>query len=64
MRNLSLLASETASLGADVEISATTLDLDHNVLYVASESQNADADVEVEIWKIEKLDDKAQVNLI
>ena len=52
MRNLSLSSYETISVSG-ANFSSTALDLDRNVLYVASERQNFDADVEVEIWKIE-----------
>lgn len=51
MRNLSLSSYETTSLSG-VNFSATALDLDQKVLYVASERQNFDADVEVEIWRM------------
>jgi elongator complex protein 1 len=51
MRNLSLYSCQIASFyGAN--ICATAIDLDQNVLYAASERQNHDADVEIEIWKV------------
>ena len=52
MRNLSLSSYETLSVSG-ANFSSTALDLDQNVLYVASERQNFDADTEVEIWRIE-----------
>lgn len=52
MRNLSLYSSERKLLPG-AHITATTIDLNRNVLYVASERQNLDADVEIEIWKVD-----------
>jgi elongator complex protein 1 len=51
MRNLSLSSCQISSFrGAN--ICATAIDLDQNALYAASERQNDDADVEIEIWKV------------
>ncbi|KAJ7496599.1 pol II transcription elongation factor [Mycena latifolia] len=51
MRNLSL-AGELITVLPDLLVSRTAIDLDENVLYAASESQNRDGEVEVKIWKI------------
>ena len=51
MRNLSLSSSQIA-LFHGANICATAIDLNQNVLYAASERQNHDADVEIEIWKV------------
>lgn len=52
MRNLSLASTSTSSLpDVKANVTATAIDLDENTLYIASERQNADADVVVEIWK-------------
>lgn len=52
MRNLSLSAT-TFTTFPDVNISATAIDLDQNVIYVTSERQNPDGNVEVEIWSVD-----------
>jgi elongator complex protein 1 len=64
MRNLSLSSSEIISFSG-ANICATAIDLDQNVLYAASEHQNLDNDVEVEIWKVglDKTDGLAQVSM-
>jgi elongator complex protein 1 len=51
MRNISLCSAEIISFSG-VNICATTIDLDQNVLYAASERQNFDNDVEIDIWKV------------
>lgn len=51
MRNLALVATSTVKLD-NLNISATTVDLDENVLYAVSEKQNLDGEVDVELWKI------------
>jgi hypothetical protein len=53
MRNLSLSAETVTSFQSSRHVSATAVDLDAGVLYVALERQNLDADVEVEISKID-----------
>ncbi|KAK7472275.1 putative elongator complex protein 1 [Stygiomarasmius scandens] len=53
MRNLSLASTKTVSLGQNANVCYTTIDLDRNVLYVASERVTPDGEVEVELWKIE-----------
>jgi elongator complex protein 1 len=51
MRNLSLCASSVTHIpGAN--LSATAVDLDQNILYVASETSNPDGEVEIMIWKV------------
>ncbi|KAF5354980.1 hypothetical protein D9756_005531 [Leucocoprinus leucothites] len=55
MRNLALIANSAVVL-ENLNISATTLDLDENVLYVTSERQNLDGEVDVELWKIGAFD--------
>ncbi|KAJ3555021.1 hypothetical protein NM688_g2799 [Phlebia brevispora] len=56
MRNLSLLSTVQQSLGAvfspSTTLSAITLDLDEDALYVAAERQTDDADVEIEVFKL------------
>lgn len=52
MRNLTLAAS-TLTVLQNVNVSATTIDLDENVIYATSERQNLDGEVEVEIWKVD-----------
>lgn len=52
MRNLTLAAS-TLTVLQNANVSATTIDLDENVIYVTSERQNLDGEVEVEIWKVD-----------
>ncbi|KII95516.1 hypothetical protein PLICRDRAFT_96071 [Plicaturopsis crispa FD-325 SS-3] len=56
MRNLSLSAS-ASTVSPSANFVSTAIDLDENVLYAISERQNLDADVEVEIHKI-NLDEK------
>ncbi|KAJ7133724.1 pol II transcription elongation factor [Mycena crocata] len=51
MRNLSLSAELITEI-PDLNVSRTAIDLDENVLYAASESQNADGEVEVKIWRV------------
>lgn len=51
MWNLSL-ATELITGIPDLSVSRTAIDLDENVLYAASESQNSDGEVEVKIWSI------------
>lgn len=57
MRNLSLIRTSHISLPDDLpstsSISAVTFDLDEDTTFVAVERQTADADVEVEIWKVD-----------
>lgn len=52
MRNLTLAAS-TLTVLQTANVSATTIDLDENVIYATSERQNLDGEVEVEIWKVD-----------
>ena len=53
MRNLTLsVAALTEVLNADV--SATAIDVDENVIFVASEKLSPDGELEVEISKIDK----------
>lgn len=52
MRNLALHTTKSASV-PNAHLCATALDLDNNVLYAASARLNADADAEVEIWKLD-----------
>jgi hypothetical protein len=51
MRNISLTATTITSL-PQTNLTSTTIDVDENVLYAASERQDLDADVQVSIWKI------------
>jgi elongator complex protein 1 len=51
MRNLGLQTVQNIPL-PDANISAVAIDLEEDAIYVTSERQNADADVEVEIFKL------------
>jgi hypothetical protein len=54
MRNLSLAYTSLAVFSrGEKNLTATTIDLDSNALYVASECQADGADVDIEIFKIE-----------
>ncbi|KAF8911562.1 IkappaB kinase complex IKAP component [Gymnopilus junonius] len=53
MRNLTLISSWASHI-SPANVSATTFDLDENVLYVSSECYNLDGEVEVELWKIDQ----------
>jgi hypothetical protein len=56
MRNLSLSRSRFTSLpSAKSNVSAIAFDLDYDALYVASEHQNFDADVDIELYKLENV---------
>ncbi|KAL0955653.1 hypothetical protein HGRIS_001880 [Hohenbuehelia grisea] len=55
MRNLSLVSSASASF-QDARVSATALDLDDNIIYIASERQDLDANVFVDIKKLDAND--------
>ncbi|KAF8627641.1 hypothetical protein AX15_004335 [Amanita polypyramis BW_CC] len=50
MRNLSLCALSVTRL-ENTRLSAAAIDIDENTLYTASESENPDGDVDVEIWR-------------
>lgn len=52
MRNLGLRSSASVAF-ANANISAAALDLDENAIYVTSDRNNADGDVEIEIWRID-----------
>jgi hypothetical protein len=52
MRNLSLSSSKITSFSGVSNICAAAIDLDHKVLYAASELQNHDAAIDIEIWKV------------
>lgn len=52
MRNLGLRAVQNIAL-PNVNTSAVAIDPEEDAIYVASERQNADDDIEVEIFKIE-----------
>lgn len=54
MRNLVLVADSVIVLD-NVNISATAVDLDENVIYAVSEKQNFDGDVDVELWNFGKI---------
>ncbi|KAI0686278.1 Elongator complex protein 1 [Cytidiella melzeri] len=53
MRNLALIQTTHTSIQSDSCISAVTLDLDENNIYIASELQTPDADVTVQVRKVE-----------
>ena len=53
MRNLALISSWDSFLpSSSSSITATTIDLDENVIYVASENTTLDGQVQVDVWKI------------
>ena len=52
MRNLGLRAVHNIAL-PNANLSAVAIDLEEDAIYVTSEGRNADADVEVEIFKLE-----------
>ena len=53
MRNLALISSWDSFLpSSSSSITATTIDLDKNVIYVASEHTTLDGQVEVDVWKM------------
>ena len=54
MRNLTLISSWDSFLQPPC-ISATTIDLDENVIYVASEHNTLDGQVEVGVWKMNRV---------
>jgi elongator complex protein 1 len=51
MKNLALIANSVVKLD-NLNISATTIDLDENVIYAVSEKQKLDGEVDIELWKI------------
>ena len=52
MRNLGLRTVHNIAL-SNANLSAAAIDLEEDAIYVTSEHQNADADIEVEIFKLE-----------
>jgi elongator complex protein 1 len=56
MRNLALISSWDSFLpsSSSSSITATTIDLDENVIYVASEHSTLDGQVEVGVWKMDQ----------
>ena len=52
MRNLALISSWDSLLPSSSSITATTIDLDENVIYVASEHTTLDGQVHVDVWKM------------
>jgi hypothetical protein len=53
MRNLALISSWDSFLpSSSSSITATTIDLDENVIYVASENTTLDGQVQVDVWKM------------
>ncbi|KAF4620926.1 hypothetical protein D9613_000930 [Agrocybe pediades] len=53
MRGITLISSWASHLQS-ANITGTTFDLDENAIYVSSERDNLDGQVEVELWKIEQ----------
>lgn len=53
MRNLSLISSWASHIPS-ANITVTTFDLDENVIYVSSERDALDGEIEVELWKIDQ----------
>ena len=55
MRNLALISSWESFLPSSSSgITATTIDLDENVIYVASEHTTLDGQVQVNVWKMDQ----------
>lgn len=52
MRNLGLRTVHNIAL-PNANLSAVAIDLEEGAIYVTSERQNADADIEVEVLKLE-----------
>ena len=53
MRNLALISSWDSFIPpSSSSITATTVDLDENVIYVASENSTLDGQVHVDVWKM------------
>ena len=52
MRNLGLRAVHNVAL-PKANLSAVAIDLEEDAIYVTSERQDADADIEVEVFKLE-----------
>jgi hypothetical protein len=52
MRNLGLRSSSTISFAA-ARISVVALDLEENIIYAVSNRPNTDADVQVEVFKVD-----------
>ena len=52
MRNLALISSWDSFLLSSSSITTTTIDLDENIIYVASEHNTLDGEVEVGVWRI------------
>ncbi len=53
MRNLALVGTTRTTIQDDSFVSAVTIDLDENVTYVATEQQTPDADVTVQVRKVQ-----------
>ena len=58
MRNLGLRAVHNIALPS-ANVSAVAIDLEEDTIYVTSERQNADADIEVEIYKLDSQENVA-----
>ena len=58
MRNLGLRAVHNIAL-PNANLSAVAIDLEEDAIYVTSERQNADTDIEVEIFKLESQENGA-----
>ena len=57
MRNLALISSWESFLPpSSSSITATTIDLDENVIYAASEHTTLDGQVQVDVWKMNQSD--------
>ena len=56
MRNLGLRTVHNIAL-PNANLSAAAIDFEEDAIYVTSERQNADADIEVEIFKLESQED-------
>jgi elongator complex protein 1 len=53
MRNLTLISSWDSHIPRS-NITAIAFDLDENVIYVSSEHNNLDGEVEIDLWKIDQ----------
>ena len=56
MRNLGLQTVKNVAF-PNANLSAVAIDLEEDVIYATSERRNADADIEVEIFKLQSQED-------
>ncbi len=58
MRNISLFRTHTTRVPGSANISLVTFDLDQGDLYIASERENSDGDVVVEVWRSQRIEER------